>query len=255
MSTNSNCKKSRKKSLISVTLMGLSFAIITTILVVGLFITPSAILVVNYDSNEWDYTPIEPLRVSSNYYADSTNATFTPICLMIGYLYQRTESILGKEKYIGQIIKQNIVSDTIQVNLDVFKTVDDWFCGYTSRILGVNENGSIEMRLSSDYELLVVISIMVNFTDPNILDTNIKCIYIRNSGELDTYGLPRGDTSLDLQRGNTLQVGIHNIQYNYTLAQSFWNVWGDETEIVAYPYLINATITNEFNPMNYINVR
>jgi hypothetical protein len=255
MSIKSDCKKSRKKSVMIASVMGLTFTIITALLVVGLFITPSAILVVNYDSKDWNYTPTESIRVSSNYYADTSNATFTPVCLLIGYLYQRTESIMGKEKYIGQIIKQNIVSDTIQVNLDVFKTADDWFCGYTSRILGINESGSIEMRLSSDYQLMIVISVLVDFTDPNIPDTNLKFLYIRNSGVIDVYGLPQGDISLSLNRGSTLQIDIHNIQYNYTTVQPFWNIWTDEIEITPYPYLINASVSNEFNVMNYVKVR
>ena len=130
------------------------------------------------------------------------------------------------------------MSDSINVNLDVFKDASDWFSGYSTQIIDQDSSGSIQMRLPSDYELLVEISIMVRFNDPTIKTTNLKFLYIQDAGVLDGVGLPEGQVALNLQRGYTLQLDIHNIDYNYTLSNAFWNTWVSETQVypVSIPY-------------------
>ncbi len=232
-----------------------------TIILVGLFIGflyigASCVVRFHFDSDQFEsrgiqITPTQPIIVDfTGRKADTTNATFKVNQIIIGSITQKLNRVFGREVYYFQVVTGRRVSDELDSILPEINNQTDVFMGgMIFFINSTNPNNTqprdMTMRLSADYQISIKMVMLVDFNDPNEVDSYISFYYIKNFGTVDTFGRPNGELPIQLKRFTILDITIKNITILYPKMEKFFSTWNTESDITSYPYILDLNLNYE----------
>jgi len=143
-------KKSKSYMILILVLSGL----IITPLLIGMFVTPSAIVDIRVDLKGINVNPDRLIRIDTDMYVSTANATFTPSFLFVGVLYPATEGLYEREIYLGQY-PNRVFSEPLKDTIANLNGVTDFFFSSSFLALTPNTGNELKLRLSADYSIVI----------------------------------------------------------------------------------------------------
>lgn len=214
----------------------------------------SAVIDIEVNPSQINLDPTQPIKIERDTdnthfgrYAFTNNATFNFFGLEVMILYPATNAFLDKEFYQSQF-PDRIISTSLNDFVTSLDSKTDFFL--SQNLIFFSNNSSLtqlKYRISADYSIAIRIQVFINFTIPNERPVRLSFLYSENHDRVSLLGKPLGITSFPLVHGSTFKLNITNMYYDYQYINRYFGLWGAESDIPPYPFIVNATKTNSFN--------